>query len=181
MNRLLLFCSTSVLLTLFALSSCGSDDDGGPPPHIVGDWEFDSFILSNVPSAYSNNEGAILAIDQISFGGSAIESYGIEFIADGRFDRSIGVLGPDLNDEGTWVLEDDELTLDSDDIDDDEIFDVEKNEDDQLWLSVEVQFSLLPNAVADTLTNEYYNGLSNEDKDALFDVVSLDLVYAFKK
>ena len=146
------------------MTACGSDDDPGPPPHIVGDWELDSYILINVPSAYAaRNEGAVLLLDDLSFGGVTFESYDLGIAADGTFSRKIEIPGPSLIDNGTWTLDGDDFILDSEASNDDEEFGVERNENDQLWLSQEVNFNLIPDAVLDTLTQEYVDSITNEE------------------
>ncbi|MEM7297550.1 MAG: hypothetical protein AAF391_04715 [Bacteroidota bacterium] len=162
------------------LFSCGGDDDP-VATHEVGEWELDSYILTNVPSDYSFNEGRIFAVNEISFGGIVFESYEVTFNVDKTYARTVGVTGPDIKDNGTWELDGDDLTLSSEDFDDDEEYEVERNEDDQLWWSVSSQFSLLEDAIADTITQEYIDSITDEEFFALFDPVTVDLVYAFER
>lgn len=171
---------TYFIVITFALISCGGDD-GPTITHEMGSWNLDSFILTNVPSDYSNNEGRIFGVSQISFGGVVFESYEITFNSDQTFERNIGLAGPNVNENGTWKLEGDDLTLTSEDGENTQEYSIEKNEDDQLWWSTGSQFSLLKNSVADTLTQEWVNTLSDDDFFALFDQVSVDLVFAFER
>lgn len=169
------------LLMASLFSSCGGDDEP-VMTHEMGSWELDSFILANVPLDYSNNEGRIFAVNQISFGGGLVlDSYELTLNSDMTYERSIGVTGPDIRDNGQWSLEDDILTLTEEDADEDEEYDIEENDNDQLWWSVESQFSLLKNSVADTITQEWVDTLTDEEFFALFDVVTVDLVYAFER
>ncbi|MEM7110094.1 MAG: hypothetical protein AAF519_17835 [Bacteroidota bacterium] len=171
-----------MILSFGLMISCGDDDsDSAPPPHEVGDWDLDSYLLLNLPSDYASREGQIQQLNEITFNGVAFESYTLNLMANGTYTRRIELPGPNVNDNGTWEADDDELTLVSEDFDDSEDFEIERNQDDQLWLSVASQFLLIRDAVADTLTQEYVSTLSEEEFDALFDVVSLDLVYAFER
>ncbi|MEM9298388.1 MAG: hypothetical protein AAGA64_08355 [Bacteroidota bacterium] len=170
-----------IILSVGLITSCGDDDSDAPPPHEVGVWELDSYILTNLPSDYASNEGVILLLDDLSFGGISFESYTLELMTNGTYTRKIEVPGPSINDDGTWLLDDDDLVLDSEDSDTDEEFGVERNEDDQLWLSQDVQFALIKDSVLDTLTQEYVDNITQEEFNALFDNVNLDLVYAFER
>jgi hypothetical protein len=166
-----------LLFASFVLLSCGKDD-GPVITHEMGTWELDSYILSNVPEGFKQkNEGQILAVNEISFGGGVtIESYELTLNSDMTYKRTIGVTGPDIKDDGTWVFEDDVLTLTPEDEDEQE-YRIEENDNDQLWWSVESQFLLLH----DTVTADYYNSLDNEGQNELFTAVSIDLVYAFER
>lgn len=174
------FILSGIVATLaFVFTACGDDDGDTTPSHEIGEWDLLNYALLNVPSAYSNSEGRTLALNQVTLG---ITSYELDLEADGTFDRSIGIIGrlPD-DDEGTWVLDDNDLTLDSEDLSDDEIFSVEKNEEDDLWLSVSLNFFLIPNTVDDTLTQAYFNSLTEEEQDALFDPVPVDFTFVFER
>ncbi|SNS69010.1 hypothetical protein SAMN05421640_0865 [Ekhidna lutea] len=169
-----------LLAASMILLSCGKDD-GPVITHEMGSWDLDSFILTNLPAEYSNNEGRIFLVNQISFGGLVFESYEITFNSDLTYERSVGVPGPDIKDNGTWELDGDDLILMSEDADQEEEYRVEQNEDDQLWWSIESQFSLVKDAIADTITQEYIDTLTDEEFFDLFDAVSVDLVYAFER
>lgn len=179
MKRNLLF--IGVLFGLITLAGCGSDDGPSTPPHIVGTWELDSYIFINLPSAYASNEGRIFLLNEITFNNVAFEAYTLNLAANGTYTRKVEVPGPSLNDDGTWTLDGDDFVLDPEDSNDDNEFRLEKNEDDQFWISQESQFALIKDSVLDTLTQEYVDGLSNEEFNALFDPVSLDLVFAFER
>ena len=58
---------------------------------------------------------------------------------------------------------------------------MERNENEQLWLSTEVNFLLIKDATLDTLTSDHVAEMTEEEFQALFDQVTLDLVYAFEK
>lgn len=156
--------------------SCSKDDEP-VLTHEIGTWELDSYILTNLPAGFTNNEGRIFAVNEINFGGVSFDSYEITFASDFTYQREISVTGPDLNDEGTWELDGDDLTLISDEFDDEEDYNIEENEDDQLWWSLEVQFGLLH----DTTTQAYVDTLTPEELADLITPVSLDLVYAFER
>ncbi len=171
----------SLIAASIILFSCGGDDDP-VTTHEMGSWELDSFILTNVPADYAQfNEGRVFLVNQISFGGIVFESYEITFNSNFTFERSIGVPGPDLRDNGTWELDGDNLILMAEDEDFEEEYNVEQNENNQLWWSVESQFSLLKDAIADTITQEYVDTLTDQEFADLFDAVSVDLVYAFER
>jgi hypothetical protein len=172
---------SALLISIGFLSSCGSDDDASPPAHIVGEWKLTSYAMLNVPALYSYNEGSTFQLNEISLG---IESYELDLIQGGSFERDVAFTGVlPLDDSGTWELSDDEeeLTLISDVDGDDETFDVEKNENDDLWLSFPITFSLLKNSIVDTISQEYVDGLTNEEFSALYDGVVVDFVFVMEK
>jgi hypothetical protein len=170
-------------LVLFV--SCGEDEEP-LPPHEVGVWELDSYVFINFPEAFSRYEGLAVGIDAITFGGVTYEDYTLSLVKDGTASLEIGIQGPDLDDSGTWELDgnDLEIAFESGDI----AWEVEKNEDDDLWLSEETQFSFIPNIYFDTVTQkyaDYLETLSDSQLDSidniLFQSVSLDLVSVFER
>ncbi|TRX62096.1 hypothetical protein FNH22_01890 [Fulvivirga sp. M361] len=168
--------NTFLVVLALTFTACG-DDDEAAPSHEVGKWDLKSYALINVPSEYASNEGLAIGLNQINLG---ITDYDLELNSNGSFDRSITFIGRLPQDDlGTWVLEDDELTLDSDESSDNEEFTVEKNQSDDLWLSVSSSISLRKDAINDTLTAAYFNSLTAQEQQALSDQVSLDLVFVF--
>lgn len=168
-------------LALFALSfmSCGSDSEDPTPPHEVGTWNLSQYALKNVPEAYNRSEGATFELDEINLG---ITAYELKLNQNLSYSRSLSSTGTlPLDDAGTYTITKTELTLNSDDEDEDEIFDVQKNTNDDLWLSLPLNFGLIKNSVLDTLTNEYYNSLTNDEKNALFDAVTVDFILVFDR
>ncbi|MTI39861.1 hypothetical protein [Fulvivirga lutimaris] len=171
--------SILALVFLSFFSSCSKDDDEPAPPHEVGSWNLVNYALLNVPSDYSYNEGRSFDLDEISLG---IEKYELNLEADLTFSRKVNFSGViPSQDAGTWVLEDEELILTSEDSSDDEVFSIEKNEDDDLWIYFPIQFGLIKNSVIDTLTSEYVNSLTNEEYNDLFDPVNLDFVFLLER
>ncbi len=165
-----------LLTASIMLLSCGKDD-GPIVTHEMGIWELDSYIISNVPDGFKQkNEGSIFGVSEISFGGVIIESYELTLNSNMTYERSIGVTGPDVKDDGIWELDDDLLILTPEDEDEQE-YRIEENDNDQLWWSVESQFLLLH----DTVTADYFNSLDETGKAELFTAVSVDLVYAFER
>lgn len=175
-----------LLVSSILATSCGGDD-APTPTHEVGTWELDSYQFINLPPGFSRNEGAAFAINQLSFGGIVFEDYTIILNLDGTFDREIGVTGPDVDDSGTWTLEDDILNLESDTggVQD---WEVQKNEDDDLHLSVESSFLFIPDIYFDTVTQTYLDYLDtltdaqlDSVESAIDEVVVMDLVYVFER
>ncbi|MEO9475550.1 MAG: hypothetical protein ABJG41_08445 [Cyclobacteriaceae bacterium] len=165
-------------IILFTVSC--SDDEPKPAPHEVGDWELDSFFITDLPSDYQLNDGRTFGVSEILFGGIQFESYTITINANGSFSRKIGLINsPNLNDDGSWEIDDDDFELVTED--GDELFGIEKNESDQLWLSTPATFGLVKDDILDTLSQAWVNSLTDEEYNALFDPVSLDLVYAFER
>ena len=169
-----------VLLSLILFQTACGDSESEPDAHEIGDWGLDSFILSNLPLGFTSNEGRVLEVSDLSFGGASFEAYDITFENNGAYSRRIEIAGPNLNDDGTWEYDGDDLTLFTPE-DEEEVYPIEKNASDQLWWSTEVQFSLIEDAVLDTLTADYANSLTDDEFFALFSTVSLDLVYAFER
>jgi len=177
------------LSALVILSSCKKDEEPAPP-HEVGIWELDSYVLQNFPSAFSSYEGAAYDIDQLSFGnGVTYQDYTIELKKDGKYNLNIGLTGPDLIDNGTWKLDGEDLTLKSD-VDNDYDLDwgVVKNENDNLWLSLEFKNYLIPDIYYDTVSQDYKDYLDTLTSDQLdsignilFQEVTFDLVHVFQR
>ena len=174
-----------MLLPLVLMMACSSDDEP-EPTHEMGDWSLDSFILINLPDAFSSNENAVAPINAISFGGVTFDSYDITLATDNTFTRRIAIDGPNINDSGEWELASGRLTLATED--GTEEFTVERNESDQLWLSEEAQFGFIPDIYFDTVTQTYIdflNTLTDAQLDSvnssLTQAVTLDLVYAFER
>ena len=176
--RLLFY--TLLIFVGVIMSACGDDDDDdAPPPHEVGIWDLKNYALINVPADYASNEGRRFELNQVNLG---IESYELNLEASGTFSRDINFTGViPQEDMGTWAVNEGELTLDSNDFDDNESFGIEKNESDDLWLSFPLQFSLIQDDVLDTLTQEYADSLTDEEFSDLFDPVNVDFVFLFER
>jgi hypothetical protein len=165
------------ILVATVLVSC-EEDDPVPPPHEVGTWNLQNYALLNLPSDFQRYEGRTL---QLSVFGT--EAYQLNLFANKTFEREIQTSGSlPQEDAGTYTLEEDELTLKSDDdSSDDEVYGLEKNKNNRLWLTLPIETLLLKDAIADTITQEYINSISEQEFEDLHDVVSLDLVFAFEK
>lgn len=177
---------TFLMLGSFVFLLSCKDDEEPEPPHEVGEWELDSYMFINFPAGFESNENLAFGISELSFGGVSYEDYYLKLKNDGSFELKIGIPGPDVKLTGTWELDDDELQLDSDD--GDQEWRVEKNEENDLWLSVETQSDFIPDIYYDTVSqsyNDYLNTLSEEQLDSvanvLFKVVTFDLVYVFER
>lgn len=180
----------NLLYTLLAVSvflvSCSSDDDPAPT-HEVGSWDLDGYQFVNFPAEFQDLEGLPLGLGDIFWGGAPYEDYLLVLNNDGTFMREIGVNGPDVSDEGTWVLEDDVLTMDSDEVGELE-WKVEKNEEDDLWISFEAQDNFIPDIYRDTVSQAYLDLLATFTQDQLDSVDAIvqkpaifDLVFIFER
>lgn len=160
------------------LNSCKEDDDPEPPSPVVGTWDRDVYQLTELPSTFSNFEG--LKISSVYDD----DSYSLTFTNDKKYDRKIVRTGsPDINDNGVWTYEGTTLTLDSDNEDfDNEEFEVEGEiTANAMVLSQMVTFSLLPDAVTDTLTDAWYNTHFEEVDTTYSQNVDLKLLFLFEK
>ncbi len=174
-----------LVLTLF-ISSCGGEDEP-TLDHEIGVWELDGYQFINFPDGFESLEELPLGLSDLSFGTTSYEDYLLTLDKNGEFIREIGVAGPDIDDAGTWVLEEDVLILDSDDVGESE-WNVEKNEEDDLWLSFETQNSFIPDIYYDTVTQtylDYLETLTEEQIDsvsaAIAEDVLFDLVFIFER
>jgi len=168
----------SGVVGLTMLASCGKDDDVRVPDVIEGTWNLDSFQFTDMPVGFASYEGFVLSIQQIT----SWEDYEIVFAADNTFSRRIYVAGPDITDEGTWEKDGEDLILVSDeDPTFDEEYVIERNDDIELIWSETVSFGLLPDNVADTLTDAYFNSLTEEEQDALYVRATFSLNSVFNK
>jgi hypothetical protein len=186
-NQLQIF---ALLFFVTFLFSCG-DDDEVATTHEMGNWTLESFIIANSPAVFSYQDGLTFGVSDITLGGTSINSYELELNKNSSFVRKLGVQNSvSQNDQGTWLLEDESLILTSDEDTGDEEFQIEKNELDQLWLSIEASFLLIRNDTIDALNvrydnaddiNSYLNGLPAEDYAAYFSPASVDIIFAFKR
>ncbi len=174
------------------LVSCSEDDEPVPDPHEVGTWDLVGYATINLPPGFESNEGSTYDISEITFGGLVLTSLEMVLNNDGTYSREFRVDGvlPET-DEGTWEIEEEEeLLILSPEEGDEQEFTLEKNEDDELWYSVSSQFALIPDATyqewqetyeTQEELNEYLASLTDEEFNALFETVVLDLVYLFEK
>lgn len=142
-SRLLVF---SLVLSGLFIVACG-DDDAPPVNPLVGEWELDEIIVVNPPSGYSS-------VDGVEFNTLAGESsYVITFNSDLTYSREVDDIPQqgDLEDEGTWSLDEDDLSLDVDDGDEANIlfldFDVNGDIDDKLNVTVDAEIFALSDAI----------------------------------
>jgi hypothetical protein len=168
------------------LASC-KDKDSPVLPHEVGVWELDSYLFINFPTGFEDNDGSAFELNQLTFGGATYNEYILNLKSDGTFVRNIDIPGPDIEDSGKWELSDETLTLDSDDNGESE-WKVEKNEDQDLWISFETQNAFLPDIYFDTVTQAYidYLGTLTSDQldsvaNVLSEVVLFDLVFVLER
>ena len=172
---LLLF---AVLLAI-VITSC-DEDDPAPPPHEVGSWDLKNYAIINLPGGFQLNEGRTFELNELNLG---ITAYVLNLNVNKTYDREISSSGQlPTEDMGTYTISEEELVLNSDDFDDDEVYSLERNRNNRLWISQPIQFPLIEDAILDTLTQEYYDSLTPEEREEkLITVVNLDLVFAFEK
>lgn len=164
--------------SLIFSTSCSEEE---APPHIVGEWTLREYAIINVPSEYSYSEADVWAKDDLG-----ISSYTMTIKNDGKYERVISASNGSTDDSGTWELTDDTFILSSDNIGLSEDFEIEKNENSKLWLSQSATWPLVKDAIRDTITQTYIDqiyadGLTDEEFDILFDVVTVDFVSIFEK
>ncbi len=171
-------------LIIFSVS-CGDDEKTPEANPIVGSWVIDTYLIENVPDAYSNNEGSELS----SLFGE--DSYVLEVLANGTYNRALSFSSPSevFDESGEWLLEENSFLLDptGSGIGLDNDFEVLKSTKTDLRLSIEVNFSLVPDIYFDTVTDQYRNylqNLSNEEFDSVYSNVLtrptlVDLVFDF--
>ncbi|HEX8038677.1 MAG TPA: hypothetical protein VF490_05980 [Chryseosolibacter sp.] len=159
------------------LNSCKDEKDPEPPSPLVGTWTRDVYQLTELPATFSNFEG--LKVSSIGD-----DSYTITFTNDKKYTRKIVFSGAaDFNDNGVWTHEGTTLSLDSDvDAANDEEFGVEEDiTANALILSEVITFSLLPDAVTDTLTNGWYAAHQQEVDDQYSQDVDVKVLFLFEK
>ncbi|MEO9803113.1 MAG: hypothetical protein ABJF04_07695 [Reichenbachiella sp.] len=190
--------------TLFALSlifvaSCSSDDP--EPTHEMGTWTLENFVVTDLPSTYSNAEGIVRTIGYYGF-----ESYSIVLNQDKTFLTSIKrPNSPTGTIEGTWELTEDKLIFTTNAGTEDETsteFGLIRNQSNQLWYSEGIDPNggvdfFMSDATREQLitdhgdvdgANAHLNALANStdqaDIDLLnsyFDTPTFNLVYTFIK
>ncbi|WP_456462505.1 lipocalin family protein [Reichenbachiella sp.] len=92
---------------LFAFSivfvaACSSEDP--EPDKIIGTWILDDATYFDAPAGYTLSEGTVESV----YGET---EYKIRFFEDLTYERDITGNGGSYEDEGTWVQEEDDLTL----------------------------------------------------------------------
>ena len=171
----------SLLTPVLLLTACGDDDEDKPDTHEIGDWTLENYVMTNLPTAFSDYEDQSLKLSDVIIGGVEVETYDLTFTNKKTYSRRIDVKDkPNINDDGTWELDDDSLTLTNAD-DEEDVYTIEKNSSDQLWWSTEVKFNLYSNATLKEYKVEEREDFTNEQKEALLESVSVDLVYAFER
>jgi len=176
----------SLSMSLFFMSC--SSDDSPTPTHEIGTWSLDGYQFINLQTGFQDNEGLSLGLSQLSFGsGEPFEDYFLTLNIDETYIREIGVAGPDIDDEGTWELNDDELILDSEEVGED-IWKVEKNEEDDFWISFQSQNSFIPDLYFDTVSQGYRDFLDtltdaqlDSVTNAIVKTATFDLVFIFER
>ncbi|HNP18837.1 MAG TPA: lipocalin family protein [Fulvivirga sp.] len=143
-------------ISIGSLASCSKDDEPAVNP-LIGEWQVDEFELTDIPAEFSNVAGSRSTL----YGENR---YRIEFNADFTYKRELRFSGGDLDEEGEWTQDGDNLELDPETdsglINEFEIVEIDA---ESLTLSSEETFILLPNNVQqDTVT-------SQASLDALFD------------
>lgn len=189
--------SLAIIGSIAFLTSCGGSDS--TDPHIVGDWEIESFVYVNMPPGFSRSEGIQNTPNYFE-----ISSFIWELKSGGEFVEKLTPLqGVSRNSTGTWVATDEELTLTFIDGDDEVevVHDIEKNDTDQLWvIGQEYQDILIADATQDSIINHHGSQeaanvwLSSwfstydpnvpahvDTAEMIFDVVTFDLMYAFAR
>lgn len=190
--------------TLFAFSlvfiaSCSSDDP--EPTHEMGTWVLENFVVSGLPSSYSNSEGAVRTISYYGF-----ESYSVVLNQDNTFLTSIKrPNSPTGTIQGTWELTTDKLIFTTNPGTEDESsseFSLITNQSNQLWYSESIDPNggvdfFMSDATREQLladhggvdgANAHLSTLaSSEDQadidllNSYFDTPTFNLVYAFIK
>ncbi len=171
-----------ISLVVLFLTSCSDDEE--PIHPIVGTWELDEITISEVPSGYQN------AFNQTSdFTFWQEESYTLFFFQDGTYEREVEdsfTFGGDVEDEGEWEIDDEDLDLDQIDGDSDELvlsftIDGEITErkmtlvGEDFWFVWPPEILNDPNNPLDTLeTNEEYVAFFNEYGEIQKCTISMD-------
>ncbi len=172
---------SALALLAFALFFSCSDNEEPAPAHEIGNWDLVNYSTINLPDGFARLEEHLYDVSEINFGSSVLEYYHLEIYDDGTYTRELLVVGRDdpFEDAGEWSLEGSILEMDSENVDFN--WEIQKNEDNELWLSQNVRFLLLPDAIEDTLSDEYINSITRQEYIELHSSVSLDLVYVFDR
>lgn len=114
MKTLKLFFALSALLIFV---SCGGDSDGPTINPLVGEWSLNAIEVSDPPAGYSldliNTEppSTILGESNYTLTLGDDMTYTRVMAAASVFDNEGNVISADLEDDGTWVEEGEDLTL----------------------------------------------------------------------
>ncbi len=146
-----------LLGALILFVSCDEDEPKIDP--IVGLWELDRVEISDVPSGFASLEGS----GSTAYGE---DSYTIEFFSDFTYEREIDNIPDfgDIDDEGEWSIDGDELELDPED----EVggltysFTIDEEIDDRELI------------VSSLTTFQTYSDQFQADWEANFDTISFD-------
>lgn len=172
-------------LALLLLFVACKDDEEPPAPHEVGTWSLNNFAFKNMPNGFESWEGSLFDVDELT----SLTSYVFTLQKDGTYTRRVGISGrlPE-EDDGKWTLVDNELTLESEQFTEDDVFGVDRNRDNELWLTQEITIGLIPDIYFDTVTQayiNYLNTLTDEQLDSVDAVLTqyplFDLVHLFEK
>lgn len=134
------------ILAIGALTFVGCKEEEEKIDPLVGEWELVEMEITDTPSGFQNYQG----VSDANVYGEVV--YTLEFKADGSFERQLRFSSGRVNDDGTWERDGDEIDLDidSDEGLPDNYVITEDVDNDEVQLSAEVIYKLLPDAVTDT-------------------------------
>lgn len=149
----------ALLSGLVLFVSCGEDEP--PIDPLVGEWELDEIEFSNPPSGHRL---ATNPVTESTIWGES--SYIITFNADGTYERELDRSQGDVEDEGTWEKDGEDLDLDQDETNADDLvtsFTIDEIDDKKMTLiGRDAWFAWPPEIVndplaLDTLENDEIN------------------------
>jgi hypothetical protein len=159
--------------------ACNKDDDPAPDP-IVGTWKRDVYRLTDVPANFSNFDD--FAFDQ--YYSSAEEGLTITFAKDKTYTRKYDLIAnPDVSETGAWTKEGTAVTIkptDTTKFPEEDFTVVGDITSVAMVLSKSETFTLLPDAVTDTLTTAWANA-HPDDLDKYRQNVDVTLQLVFDK
>lgn len=166
------------------LIACGGDEKDPAVNPIVGKWERNFYQFKNLPGTHDNYENLMLPSPYV-IGTTGIydeKLYELTFNEDETFKRKlIFYNNATYSDDGTWEIQNSELTIDSKKSANDEVFKLHSNSGTSMALYQRQSWLLLPDRVIDTLTEEYYNSHRQMIFDEYAQEIDLDMFYFFKK
>ncbi len=165
------------------LCSCGSDENDPVDP-IVGTWKRNFYQFKNLPGTHKNYENLMLPSHYVpsTTGIYDDKSYELTFNGNHTFNRILVFSSASgYIDKGTWEINGNQLTLDSEESSNDEVYTLHSNSGSTMAFYQWQTWLLLPDGVIDTLDVDYFDANAEMLFDRYADEVELKMYYFFEK
>jgi hypothetical protein len=170
-------------IVCIAAVACNEDEPHTVDP-IVGEWKRNFYQFSNLPVTHKNYENLILPTPYAvaSTGIYSDKQYSLNIKEDKTFARRLVYAdNSTYSDYGSWEINDNHLTLNSTKSSSNEVYKLQANSGTSMGIYQKQTWRLLPDAVIDTLSDEYFDAHSQMLFDNYAKDVELNMHFFFKR